>query len=348
MSIWFDQLVTSLAAAGVETRVWPAGAGRLLLTVSAARILACELPGVEGNLFWHSPALLKPPFNFKSAVGGDRLWLGPEIAYMWMDLKQARIDAAKTNTLDPQMDPGGWQVEAEREGLLRLTTSMSLTDHRTRRRIDLDVTRQFSLAAAPQGLPPSVRAFAFTIENSATLGGGDDGAVASLWDLLQLPARGTLVCPIAKPVTAPRSYYSPFGEKHVQVDSRAVRFLIDGRRQIKMGLPPEVTNGRMGYHRPIGDGACFIFRTFTPQPREPYVDLPRDSDETFGGDCLQAYNDDGRFGGFGEMEYHEPAVVAGRSPVTRTGRCETCVMHGPGGEVLAVAERLLGVPVNPL
>ncbi|NJL31318.1 MAG: hypothetical protein HC898_06630 [Phycisphaerales bacterium] len=34
----------------------------------------------------------------------------------------------------------------------------------------------------------------------------------------------------------------------------------------------------------------------------------------FRGDCVQAYNDDGTFGGFGEMEYHDPAIVAGRQP----------------------------------
>lgn len=348
MSSWFDALAGSLAGAGLQTRTWFAGPGRLLLTVNAARILACELPGVGGNVFWHSPALLQPSFTFKSAVGGDRLWLGPEIAYMWTDLKQARLDASKTNTLDPTMDPGNWRVEAEGEGLLRLTTRMRLTDHRSGRQIELDVVRQFGLSAPPQGLPRSLGAAAFSIEHSVTVRGGDEGAVASLWSLLQLPARGTLVCPIAAPVTMPRRYYAPFGDKHVRVDERAVRFLIDGRRQIKMGLPPEVTKGKMGYFRPVGNAATFIFRTFTPQPGQPYVDLPRDSDETFGGDCLQAYNDDGRFGGFGEMEYHEPAVVVGRQPASRTGRCETLVMAGPAADVLAAAESLLGVAVDPL
>ncbi|MEO0586619.1 MAG: hypothetical protein AAF078_03175, partial [Planctomycetota bacterium] len=155
----------------------------------------------------------------------------------------------------------------------------------------------------------------------------------------------------------PRSYYEPFGDRHVAVEGDCVRFLIDGKRRTKMGLLPEHTTGRMGYYRPLGDGrSSLIFRAFAALPGEPYCDLPvdhpahdaaaagEDHPEMFRGDGLQAYNDDGdAFPGtsFGEMEYHDPCVIAGRGPTSRTGSCVTHVMAGPDEAVRAVGRELL-------
>lgn len=358
MRDWFTQLKSAVEAAGHTTRTWDAGDGQLLVMDHGARLLACRMPGVAGNLFWHNPQLEDPAraggplAEAGGAIGGDRLWIAPEVAYMWPSLEDARRDPVGTCKLPDAIDPAEWGALEQGPARVVLATDMNLTDHRSGRVISLNVTRELAAAGPPATLPDDVRCASFAIRNDLALIEGDEGAVASTWDLLQLPPRGTLICPTVSPVETPRSYYEPFGDEHVQCDERRVRFLIDSKRRIKMGLLAERVTGRMGYYRQLDDGgASLILRIFTPLPGEPYVDLPRASDETFGGDALQAYNDDGTAvagTGFGEMESIDPALVVGRGPTIRTGVSITHVLVGPDAAVRAAGEQLLGVPVDPI
>lgn len=340
---WFDQIQRAVSSHG-QTWAIKAGLGRLLVTRHGARILACQLPGVEGNLFWHSPDLLKPGGNI-TLGGGDRLWIAPESGYMWRDINAARRDPIGTYSLDPAMDPGEYRILHESRDQVTLVNEASLTDHRVNKRITIRMTRRITSAEAPRGLSDDVVNASFAIQNELTCLGGDDGAVAGAWDILQLPSTGTLVCPVVNPVDFPRSYYDPFGDRHVTSDDRTVRFLIDAKRRIKMGLSPTQTTGRMGYVRQAGDVWTLIVRMFHTLPGEPYVDTPLEGNSRFGGDALQAYNDNGGYGNFGEMEYHDPALVVGKSPETRTGASITHVMAGSRDDIIEAGRLLLGVDV---
>ncbi|MEL7088989.1 MAG: DUF6786 family protein, partial [Planctomycetota bacterium] len=146
----------------------------------------------------------------------------------------------------------------------------------------------------------------------------------------------------------PRSYYDPFGEKHVESDDDAVRFLIDAKRRVKMGIKPEDTLGKMAYLRPLADGmSTLIYREFSVDPDGIYVDIPRDhpADQRRGGDALQAYNDDLTYGPFGEMECVFPVVTVGGAE-QRVDDCVTHVLVGPDAAVRAAGEKLLGVSVS--
>ena len=343
MTDWFDQLH---ATVGEDTHVLHAGDGRLLISDVGARVLACEMPGHPGNLFW-TPS----PLPDGEIVGGDRLWIAPEVAYHWPSLEKAREDPVKWASTPPQVDPGSYQrIDADRASI-DLANRVELTDARSDRTIRLFVDREIHICDPPRSLPDELRSCSFTITNTLSLGDGDEGALAGAWDILQVPLTGTLICPTTHHAE-PTSYFDPFGPHHVQCDDRAVRFLIDGRRRIKMGIPPEATTGRMGYYRPTGPGeASLIVRVFAPLPGDSYVDLPRHatSETRLGGDALQAYNDDGTFGDYGELEYHDPALIVepGR-PATRSGTCVTHVLTGPDSTLRQFAHHLLGVPIEPL
>lgn len=350
MPTWFDKIASTLKTAGFESRTWKTGAGRLLVTPFAARLLACEVEGVEGNLFWHPPAMEDPAqakacFSAGGACGGDRLWLGPEIGFMWEDLAAARIEWSKCYKLPRSMDPADWKIVEDTDGHLRLSTEVRVTDFRMKKKVAVRADRRIGVSRLPDGLPAGLRGVSFSITNTLTLLEADAGAVVGGWDLLQLPLRGDLICPTVTRVDPPRSYYAPFGDRHVTSTDDYVRFLIDGTRQTKMGLSPVQTAGRMGYLRKAGGVWTLIFRAFAALPGEPYVDLPRASTETFGGDALQAYNDDGTYGGFGEMEYHDPALVAGQTPATRSGSNVTHVLAGDEKAIKDAAGVLLGVRV---
>ena len=359
---WFDPLAAALTEAGYETQQFPAGGGRLLMTTHGARVLACEIAGVAGNAFWHNPALenIDDPDAIHAVMdaaggglGGDRLWIAPEVGYIFKDLEQARVDPISQEALPPAMDPGRWHVLTRGPGGASLHAAVELSDFRTGKTISLQVRRALEVLAAPTHLTPGVEHLGFALRNTLNLAGGDEAALAGGWDLLQVRPTGTLHCPATVPGLAPRSYYNPFGEHHVHADAHGVRFLIDGRRRVKMGLLAEHTTGRMCYFKPQsnGDRALAILRVFHPQPGEPYVDLPRDSDDRFGGDCLQAYNHIeglGDFPPFGEMEYHDPALVVGCGPAARHGDCVTHVFTGENDAVKQAVEPLLGMELRPI
>ena len=349
---WFDQLDNAAKAQERPTHRIVAGDGMLLVTENGARIMGCTLPGVEGNLFFHHPTMLDAELTAKP-FGGDRLWIAPEVGWYWPSLELAREDPGKNAATPPQIDPGTYVTDSASPAHVQLSQRMALTDVRDGKNIELSVSRQIRAINAPAGLPADLICASFAITNLLLARGGDDGAVACVWDILQVPTGGTLNCPTtADPnkVSEPTSYYDPFGEKHVGADTVALRFLGDGERMVKMGIKAEHTTGRMGYYRKLDNGmATLIFRVFAPQPGEPYPDVPRscDADQRLGGDALQAYNHvGGGPGAFAEMEYHDPAVIIGSGPQTRTGSSTTHVLAGPDASVRAFGEQLLGVPVQ--
>ena len=356
---WFDQLAASLTEAGCETHQFATGDGRLMVTTQGARVLACEMPGIMGNAFWHNPALADPD-RARGAVdgggggfGGDRLWIAPEVGFVFTDLAKARVDPLGNQKLPPEMDPAKWEALDRGPESVRMATAMSLSDHRTGRRVELEAERIVEPISPPGSLTPGVAHVGFALSNELRLIDADHGAVAGAWDLLQVAPTGTLHCPTTLAGASPRSYYDPFGERHVEADADGVRFLIDGKRRVKMGLPAEHVVGRMAFYRPQSDGerALAVLRLFAPHPGEPYVDVPRDSDETFGGDCFQAYNHRegiGHVPPFGEMEYHDPALIGGSGPRQRIGRCTTHVFTGEDEAIKRAVEPMLGMELRCL
>jgi hypothetical protein len=352
MSDWLARVQDAVQAAGFDTRLWHAGDGGLLLSTYAARIVGCQLPGVSENIFWNSPDI-EDPAKAKDAmkaagsrIGGDRLWIAPEVAYNWPNLAAARIQPFGANyLLPPEMDPAEWRIVENLTGHLHLTAQMTLVDRRVNKNITLRVNRQFNLVGRPEGLPKTIRSASFAIRNDLATLETDGEAVAGAWDLLQVPTGGVLVCPTLVPVRQVRRYYASFRDQDIIKDGRSVRFHARGDRVVKFGLSAQQTTGRMAYLRRAGRVTTAIVRIFEALPGEPYVDLPRDSSQRFGGDALQAFCDDGRFGSFAEMEYHDPALIAGASVTSRSGYSVTHVLAGPDAPVRKAAAELVGVRV---
>ena len=372
----WDELHARLRDEGQDPHVLMLGGGQLLCARHGARVLAVDGPGVEESSIFTADG---PDGKL---TGGDRLWLSPEVAWFWPSLADARQRAQQTASTPAAIDPGEYEaVHATPTRLTLRSLVRDLTDVRSGKRVRrLEVERSFAASTAPAALPDEVACLSFTIRNTLRNLEADAGIAVGAWDLLQVEpgeAGGVLTCPTTYPPEV-RSYYDPFGERHVAVDGTqaeagrgagksggcaGVRFLIDGRRRIKMGLRAQVTTGRMGYYRSTREGwAVAIVRIFGPLPGEPYCDLPRDDPrhDTAGdtppldGDALQAYNDDGSaFGSvpggsptFGEMEHHDPCLLAGSDTLSRTGTSVTHIFAGPDPAVREAGRRLLGVEMG--
>ncbi|MEM8782966.1 MAG: DUF6786 family protein [Planctomycetota bacterium] len=371
---WFDALEIQADAQGQQPHVLRLGDARLLVTEHGARMLACELPDVDHNLFFASDFSNKDGTR-GTLTGGDRVWISPEIGYFWPTLDDALRDPKGTADTPAEIDPAAWHdMQPGDEDRVELACGMSLTDMRGGASGKLLLQREIIAERSGTAELPGLAAASFVVTNTVELQeDADGGYCAGTWDILQVPAGGTLICPTTRPLDLTedvRSYYDPFGDRHVSVDDARVRFRIDGRRRVKLGLRPEHTTGRMAYYRPLSHGddarASLILRVFAPMPGEPYCDVPITDPRNaqllagqargplLGGDCLQAYNDDGdAFGGgpdvtFGEMEYHDPCVIGGEGPSKRTGTCVTHVVAGPDATVRAWGEQTLGCAIDPL
>ncbi|MEM7626793.1 MAG: DUF6786 family protein [Planctomycetota bacterium] len=320
-----------------EMFTFAAGDGEITVASRGARVLNCRVEGLDENTI----------YDDGKGLGGDRLWIAPEVAFYWPSIEDARTDPKGTTETPADVDPGMYEIEGEADDAVQLVNSCSLIDCRDDKAIGLQIKRTIGTAPRPEALPDGVKCASFAITNELRVTGGHAGAVASAWDILQVPPTGTLICPTTRRAE-PRSYYEPFGNNHVVVEDDAVRFLIDTKLRVKMGIRPEDTRGCMGYYRPAGDGSSvLIFRTFDVHPDDTYIDIPRDhpADQRDGGDALQAYNDDLSYGHFGEMECVFPAVTVGGSE-NRKDACATHVLVGPDDAVCQAGAMLLGVPVS--
>ncbi|MEM1445592.1 MAG: hypothetical protein AAGF84_06015 [Planctomycetota bacterium] len=368
---WFDALEIQAEAQEQNPHVLRVGDARLLVAEHGARVLACELPGVDENLFFATD-LTNEDGSAGMLTGGDRLWIAPEIAFFWPTLDDALRDPKGTAATPSEIDPAAWHnMNPDDEDRVELACGMALSDMRGgasgRLVVQREVIAERSGAADADGLT----GVSFVVTNTIELqDDADAGFTAGAWDILQVPAGGTLVVPTTKAIDLAhdiRSYYVPFGDRHVYVDHERVRFRLDGIRRIKAGLRAEHTTGRMGYFRDLGDGrATMIVRVFAPQPGEPYCDVPITDPRNrklnggnaqgplLGGDCFQTYSDDGdAFGGgpdvtFGEIEYHDPCVIGGEGSRKRTGTSITHVMAGPIDAVRVWGAEMLGCAIDPL
>lgn len=278
---------------------WNAAGCRVVLLPSHGRVLQVEVGGDAA--YWNNPKWDGEEWN----AGGDRLWVGPEQAWFWKSTDSIDVDFWE---IQDSMDPGSWKVEVSDEGHCRLRQSVDLEHRHGAGNISIDVTRDFELLPlAPEGFSSSI---CYRNENTLSVKSPSGSSVLiSVWPLIQLPNGGELfISTSSDPIY--HDYYEPLTEPHKKEVEGLLALRITGDQRYKVGIPASATTGRMAYVRAVGDDALVIYRQFFPQPWLAYCDYPQGLDANTAGDALQAYNDSGAHGGFGEMEYHTPAIDA--------------------------------------
>lgn len=234
-------------------------------------------------------------------VGGDRLWVGPERAWIWTQPDSTEPSSAE---LPSAMDPGAWSIVNSDDTTCRVTQSMELRHRHEQASLRLQMDRTFRHVEVPtEDFRTSI---AYQTENCLTIIGGDTAQPVSLWHMVQVPPGGNILIPLeGEPV---RSYFEPTPPGYQSMDGGLLRVRVDGKSRFKGGISPERTLGRQAYVRPIEDGWLVFYRRFTVEPWRDYCDAPM-TDASGQGDALQFYNDDGNAGGFGEVEYHSPSIA---------------------------------------
>ncbi|KQO47693.1 MULTISPECIES: hypothetical protein [unclassified Frigoribacterium] len=286
-------------------------------------------------------------------VGGDRVWIGPEIAYMIRD----RDDYWGSYEMPPSLDPGRHDLDraGDRVTLSRIAELEAFTAPTGHVRAELGLVvrpaphplrhLRGASAAGPDGTPlvNAVEYGGYVTE--VRLGISSDGAhEAESWMLDQVRAGGTAFV-AAVPDAQVTDYYEPVGDLLAEVPG-GVAVSLTGADRFKIGFAAPHVTGRLGYVRAVGDPAddraVLFVRGSHSDPSAEYSEEP-DQSPGLRGDSLHLYDDDGGLGGFAEIEARGTPVLGPR-PEPVTDRFGSWWFRGRTDDVARVAQHLLGVP----
>lgn len=299
-----ESFMAAWERAGLGPRALEAGAGTIVVLQRGARVVPFDESGTP--LLWLSPQVLPEAdvvtWSHSGAwnLGAERMWLGPE----WRLMVEDRADFQGTYALHPAMDPGAWRLEEAPHGV-SLVTDMHMLAHQPEARLALRVAQSIVPERDPARRWPEadgLRHVGWSREVELTRDDRDEGSVAcQAWLLAQVEAPATVFVPHAG-TAAVTDYFEPVDPRHMDREPDALRFSLSGRQRYKVGIRTGEHRGLIAALRELPEGqASLIVRWFLDTPSTRYLKEPPHQ-PGHEGDSLYVYNDDGRFGHFGEIE----------------------------------------------
>lgn len=260
------------------------------------------------GIFWMPEAVYDPEAYRKLIdgriwnIGGDRVWVAPEIQFNIRDRSRFRetLDTPKT------IDPGTFEMERNGE-MVSLHQSMDLESYNTvRGTMHVDFKRSIQKALNPlRKLPDhdilmgnvSFCGYEQVLDLSVQ---SQEAIYAESWDLLQVRPRGILYIPMYQPLLG-TDHYEPAGD-HEYLAGHGVCLKITGDSRYKIAYKSAVLTGRFGYlTEEAGGESQLIMINYPNNPSAMYSEEPP-LVEGDTGYSIHIYNDDGNSGGFAEME----------------------------------------------
>jgi len=297
----------------LQTWSWEAEGNEIVLLPTRGRVLQVRIAG-EPTL-WENPN-----WSGDWNVGGDRLWLGPEIDWFWKKTDRPDI---RFYDVPSSIDDDQWVAESSGSDCCKIRKAGRIDHQRTDHYVEFELTRAFSRVALP-ALNGFESAIAYETVNQLQLLDGTPGQPMDLWSLLQMPSGGRMFVSVL-PKSQFRNHYEPIPNARWTDNDGLMELQVSGSELYKIGLAPDSVLGRMAYVRESSNGDYLvIYRNITPQFRRPYCDVPL-SEPDSQGDAIQIFYDGGRYGQMGEIEHHSPALVAGSGDQTLEDRCLTVV-----------------------
>jgi hypothetical protein len=347
-----QDLIATLKAVGKSTELYQTGDGtRVLILPYGGRVLGVFAPGSDENFLWTNSVLnsVESARAYYASddwqnSGGDRTWLAPELDFFFP--KFPDIDIA--GYWQPRgLDPGNYAL-TKTDQEVKLTNRLSIDAFRSRKRVELEITK--SIAAAPNPLRYDAQARSGAVEYAGhtlltslkILNAGPDAVpLVGLWSLTQMPHQGELFVPTYSK-TEPRVYFglvdTPADE--VAVNDRLVRFKMRAAGEHKIGIRAAVTTGRIGYIYPTENRHALVVRNFSVNPSGEYADVPWTEPEDRGY-STQACSVNSRWGMFSEMEYHVPAIGGSTGLRHVEDRSQLWAFRGSREDIIKIARALL-------
>jgi hypothetical protein len=322
-----------LSEAGERYHVLPLqGDACALITQRGGRVLGLFPTRDSQNLFWTNSAAFDSVEAFKKFtgeggwnLGGERIWIAPEIQYNVRD----RNDFWGTLSVPPQMDPGDFRfndyetnVDENEYEVVTIVRDVTLSAYNIGTESqyifimsDINPVRNpLDRLQNVSNLMQDVQYFGYIHE--VTFNGDDTSTYSESWNLVQLNAGGQLIIP-CMPFVEASDYFGDVPEEARQLhygDVPYLRLNITGKQQYKIGYKSACMTGRMAYHHTLPDGREYLLiRSFFNNPSNVYAEEPPHLPGV-NGHSVHVYNDGGEFGGenaFGEMEVTGQTVHGG-------------------------------------
>jgi hypothetical protein len=347
-----QELIATLKAVGKSPEVFQTEDGtRLLILPYGGRVLGVFAPDSEENFLWTNSALdtvasaraYYASDDWQNS-GGDRTWLAPEVDFFFP--KFPNIDIA--GYWQPRsLDPGNYELAKTGHGV-KLTNRLNIESFRSRKRVDLEITKSVASAPNPLRYDDVIKSGAIeyaghTLQTSLKIVDANphDSPLVGLWSLTQMPHQGELFIPTYSK-TELRIYFGLLDTPpdELTISDRLVRFKMRAAGEHKIGVRAAVTTGRIGYIYPTGDKHALIVRNFFVNPSGEYADVPWTEPEDRGY-STQACSVNSRWGMFSEMEYHVPAIGGDTGLRQIEDRSQLWAYRGSKEDIERIARYLL-------
>lgn len=278
-------------------------------------------------------------------IGGERVWVGPEIQFMIPD----RSNYWESYDLPTSMDPGVHEWASDTSAELRRGMTLrgfTLATGETKLEMILDVetaSNPLRHLDREQDLLQRVDFAGYVQRVSMRLVGGD-ALLSESWNLAQVRPGGVALIP-ATPVAQVTDYYEP-SDGVVSTVAGGIAGSITGDRRYKIGVKAAHVNGRVGYYRVSADGqSSLLVRSFANDPSSVYAEEP-DFLPGVLGDSIHLYNDDGGLGGFGELEARGRTIGGSTTRTHSVDEFTSWWFRGTPTDLDRVAMNLLGMPIT--
>ena len=320
----------------------------------SARVLGVAIEGyMDENLMWVDSTIMdetywqKKPYFWNA--GGLRTWIAPE------DLFFVDEDKDPDSWFVPQsLDPIQFKIIEQSEKEVTFEAEVELPAN-IGKVYSITLRRRIVLLTDPPGvlgpLPAGIKYMGIEKMHSLTNRSDDiiglDLPYVCLWSLLQIYPSGTTLVPLkdgADSQTAYREYFNPLGDRLV-VKNNIISVKIDGKYRCKIGVRPEAAGKGLAFLRDDGNNQGILFvKLFPIDPNGIYVDKPWGTESKYG-DVIELYNDDGKMGGFNEIECHGPAQKLQKGE-TQSHNLHLHIFKGPIPELKKIGSILLDVDLT--
>jgi hypothetical protein len=319
-----------------------------VLPNKGAKVVGMSIAGLEDqNLIWVPESIMADTFWTKPIwnIGGARSWISPE--------DQFYLDKQNTWFVPESMDPGKYAEEVSEKNRIKCSNTFEIKD-KAENTFHVKLTRDIEvLSNPPENLKPEGYNFKYAgmkftheLENLDPKTIGKDVPYMGLWSLIQLKANGTMIIP-TKDVKDPRganyrNFFNVFTPDRISVKPDNITVKLDGKFRGKIGIAPWAAKELLAcIYNVSKDEAILFVKNFSVNPTGKYLDKPWGKPSEYG-DAVEMYNDDGKMGGFCEMECHREAKeLKQNEKISQT--ITFSAFRGKKSELKAFAAKLLNL-----
>ena len=277
-------------------------------------------------------------------LGGDRIWIAPEIQFSVKD----RNKFWETLKTPAAIDPGTYTLQMDKD-ICILQQHMDLEAYNINSgTASLNITRKIRKIENPLRKTKIYKTLDKVIyagyEQKITLETQND-IYAEAWDLIQLNPGGKIYISSCSNVEYV-DYYEEIDSEYQKINQNHVELNLSGNRRYKVGFKSAQIFGRVAYLNKCDDDNYYlIVKCFFNNPSSVYAEEPP-AQPGDNGYSVHVYNDDGNFGGFGELECNLQTIGGDTGVQSSTDQILTWFYRGNKEDIENVLLSLMGVSVK--